>query len=154
MVDVSDVWIKIELLGFSGGEDQKIPCIRKNPDLKNKAAQAGSPHLSRRITKKRLGVPVIAVSAVDNQQMVSHISGHPFSPQSHQSAWPVLPQVPSICPQPTRTFSLGSSLFEPSAHLCSACKFAVRIVSAAPELDYQNRHRQIGLQARLAMQTI
>ena len=46
MVAVSCVWIKIELLGFSGGEDQKIPCIRKTIELKNEAVQAGSPHLS------------------------------------------------------------------------------------------------------------
>lgn len=94
MVVVSCVWIEIELLGFSGGKDQKIPCIRKTTELKNKVVQAGSPHLCKRITKKTLDIPMAAISAVDNQQTVSHISGHPFSPQHHESAWPVLATSP------------------------------------------------------------
>lgn len=76
----------IEIPDFSGGEDQKIPCIRRTTELKNKVVQAGSLHLPKRISEETLDIPMAAVHAMDTQQTVSYFSGHPFSPQDHEAA--------------------------------------------------------------------
>ena len=64
MLPVSCTGIEIELSGFSGGEHQKFPWIRRTSQLENKGMQPGSLHLSGRVSKRTLDIPMPATRAV------------------------------------------------------------------------------------------